>query len=136
MSGSRWRPLCRFLPCSSLRRDADRKVLRVGLEDPNDASKVVGVAHLVDQSICGSSGNRRAWADFHHIIDPFSLASPRHVLAVWTVAATTMLADAMSTCLFFVPPERLREFAFDYVIIHADRTVSRSPGFPGEVFKT
>jgi thiamine biosynthesis lipoprotein len=118
-----------------LQRHAQKKILRVGLEDPTDFEKVIGVARIVDQSICGSAGNRRAWADFHHIIDPHTLASPRHLLAVWTVAATTMLADAMSTCLFFAPPEMLREhFRFEYALVHADRTITKSPDFPAEMF--
>ena len=109
--------------------------LRVGLEDPRDAAKVIGVVDLADRSLCGSAGNRRTWAEFHHIIDPRSLSSPRDIAAVWTTAETTMLADAMSTCLFFAPAEALqRQFRFEYLIMYPDASVKRSPGFPGEIF--
>lgn len=109
--------------------------IRVGLEDPEDPARAVGVATLADRSICGSAGNRRAWGDFKHIINPKTLVSPRGVLAVWVVAATGMLADALATCLFFVPPLTLAGFyEFEYVLVRSDRSVEISAGFPGEVF--
>lgn len=116
-------------------RDASGAEMRVGLEDPEDASKVIGVAVLDDRSICGSSGNRRAWDRFHHIIDPRSLESPRHLAAVWTVADTTMLADALSTALFFAGPERLSRYHdFEYLLMMPDRGIRHSPGFPAELY--
>ncbi len=118
-----------------LHRDATGISVRVGLEHPSDASLAVGVADLGNASICCSSGNRRAWADYHHLIDPRTLASPRHIAATWTIAKTTMLADAMATCLFFVPAELLvARYAFEYLIMFADGTVARSDGFPAELF--
>ena len=109
--------------------------IRVGLEHPEDASRVIGVANIGNESICGSAGNRRAWRNFHHILDPFKLESPKHIAAVWVVAKTALLADALTTCLFFVEPEKMQtEFAFEYVILYADRSVKVSSNFRGEVF--
>ncbi len=109
--------------------------LRVGLEHPADATQVIGVAEIAGQSICGSAGNRRVWSTFHHIIDPHTLTSPKNILALWVVADTTMLADAMTTALFFVPPEvLLKYYSFEYVILYPDHTFKISKGFPGEVF--
>ena len=117
-----------------LYREPDGKPLRVGLEDPSDPGKVIGVAEIADRSICGSAGNRRKWDRFHHIMDPHTLSSPRHISAVWTVASTTIKADALATALFFVRPDALlRYYDFEYVIFFPDRTASVSPGFPGEL---
>lgn len=108
---------------------------RIGLEDPDDTTKAIGVATLKGASICGSAGNRRAWADYTHILDPFTLESPKHIRAVWVVADTTMLADALTTCLYFVPPATLaRDYHFSYLMLMDDRSVVRSPDFPGEIF--
>lgn len=111
-------------------------ILRVGLENPEDTTQVIGVANLItDLSICGSAGNRRSWGRFNHIINPHTLESPRHILAAWAIAKTTLLADALTSCLFFTPAEKLKtEFDFHYAIMYADHSVEQSSGFPGEFF--
>lgn len=109
--------------------------LRVGLENPADATQVIGVASIVSRSICGSAGNRRAWGAFTHILDPRLLTSPRHILALWVVADSTMIADGLTTALMFVNPEVLQsEFDFEYAILRPDFSLDRSTNFPGEFF--
>lgn len=109
--------------------------LRVGLEDPHDPTQAIGVAHVAGQSICGSSAARRAWGPYHHIIDPHTLASPKHVIATWVVADTTMLADALATCLYLVPARTLTDaYACEYLVLYADYSIERSAHFPAELF--
>ncbi len=109
--------------------------IRVGLEHPGDATSVIGVAMLSNESICGSAGNRRAWNGFHHIMDPHTLRSPEHIASAWVVAKTGLLADALTTCLFFTEPEKLQEaFAFEYFLLFADGTHKQSQGFTAELF--
>ncbi len=118
-------------------RSSAGEVLRVGLEDPSNVSQAIGVASIVNKSICGSAGNRRTWGAFTHILDPKLLTSPRHILAVWVIADTTMLADGLTTALMFVDPEVLRpEFDFEFAIVHEDFSLTRSAGFPGEFFQS
>jgi FAD:protein FMN transferase len=113
------------------------KALRIGLEDPRDTSRVIGVAEIKNQSICGSAGNRRKWGDFHHIINPKTLTSPSEILAVWVISRKGLLADALATCLFFIPPEKLLSYyEFEYVILNADSSVTKSKTFSGELFVT
>ncbi len=109
--------------------------IQIGLENPLDTSQAIGIATITNKSICGSAGNRRAWDRFHHIIDPRTLESPRHILATWAIADTTILADALATSLFFASPAELSaHYRFEYVIMYADGSAARSPGFPGELF--
>jgi thiamine biosynthesis lipoprotein len=109
--------------------------LEVGLENPHDTTEVVGVAELTNTSICGSAGNRRAWGAFHHIIHPKKLQSPKHLAATWVVADSTLLADALATCLYFVSPEKLREeFSFNYAILDSEGVVQASPRFSATFF--
>jgi thiamine biosynthesis lipoprotein len=109
--------------------------LQVGLEDPSDTTKVIGVVELHNKSLCGSAGNRRNWANMHHIINPETLESVKNILAVWVVADTTILADGLTTCLFFVPPQTLtRLYSFEYLIIKDDYSIEQSVHFPAEVF--
>lgn len=111
--------------------------LKVGLEHPEDKTMVIGVAEILNQSLCGSAGDRRKWGEFHHIINPDTLSSPKDILAVWTMAETTILADILTTGLFFVPPEILQEnFKFDYLIIYSDFSMKKSAGFNADIFTT
>src|SRR5690606_11370899 len=108
--------------------------LRVGLENPDNFEQVVGVASISNQSICGSAGNRRKWGEFHHVIDPVSLTSPTGISAVWVVADSALLADALATCLFFVEPATLLStFEFEYAIVNAAQKLAVSSGFPGTI---
>lgn len=107
----------------------------IALENPSNTDQTIGVATFQNQSICGSAGNRRLWGKYHHTIDPRSLESPKHILAVWVVATSTMLADALTTCLYFVDPSiLLKEFAFEYAIVAADSSLITSPNFPAKFF--
>lgn len=109
--------------------------LRIGLEDPGDSTQALGVAQISNRALCGSAPNRRAWGDYHHIIDPQTKQSVQNVRAVWTVADTALVADAVATGLFFASPETLREqFEFEYVVVHADGSLQYSSRFPATLF--
>lgn len=109
--------------------------LRIGLEHPDNPKKAIGVAELTNGSLCGSAGNRRKWQGFHHIINPHTLTSPNHIKAVWVIAESGLLADGLTTCLFFAKPETLQTyFDFKYVILNEDLTLTKSNDFPGEFF--
>jgi thiamine biosynthesis lipoprotein len=111
------------------------QVMRIALEDPQDFKKAVGIASILNQSLCGSAGSRRKWENFHHIIDPKKLTSVKDVLATWVVADSTILADALASAIFFVPPSTLvGKYKFEYFILYADRSADKSPNFPGQSF--
>jgi thiamine biosynthesis lipoprotein len=126
----------------SLSRRGNTKI-KVGLEHPDDFKKVIGVVEISNESLCGSAGNRRKWEgklegknySFHHILNPHTLSSPTHILSVWVVAESTILADAMTTALFFTPPDvLLKEFKFEYVILYSDYNIIKSSGLKLELF--
>jgi thiamine biosynthesis lipoprotein len=110
--------------------------VQIGLENPDNASQVIGIASITNGSICGSAGNRRAWGNYHHIIDPVTLESPRHIKAVWVVAETALLADALTICLYFSPASLFSEYAFEYLIVRENSTTEHSKNFPAELFTT
>ena len=118
-----------------LQHSAENKALEIGLENPNNTAQAIGIAKITDQSLCGSAGNRRAWDTYHHILDPFKQASPQHIKAVWVAAPTALLADALTTCLFFVSPAVLAEnHRFEYAIIYSDDSLTYSAHFPASFF--
>lgn len=112
-----------------------KKSISVGLENPLNLKQVLGKVEVLNKSICGSSGNRRNWGKYHHIINPKTLTSPQDVLAVWVIADSTFLADIISTYLFLSSDTiKLMEFSFDYAILHEDYSVSFSEGFKDSFF--
>lgn len=116
-------------------KNKDTEKMRVGLENPDDFSQVIGIAEIRNQSICASSGNRRKWGKYNHIINPKTLQSSKDVLASWVITDNTLLADALATCLHMVDKKILLEkYNFDYVIMYADNSVEKSENFAGELF--
>lgn len=116
-------------------RNSDNFPLDVGLENPLDTTQAIGVAKLVNQSLCASAGNRRKWEGFHHIINPDTLKSPDNVLATWVVADTGLIADGLATCLFFDAPGKFtKDFNFEYLIFYKDSSIQKSENFPAEIF--
>lgn len=105
--------------------------LNVGLENPQDHSEVVGTASIINQSICASSGSRRQWGEYHHIINPNTLESPVDIIATWTVADRAVVADGLATALYFVGAGELRrQFDFAWAVLRSDMSLEYSPDFP------
>lgn len=116
-------------------KSSTKESLKVGLEDPDDSTLVIGIAEILNESICASAGNRRKWGNFHHTIDPTTLKSPNLVKSVWVVASSALIADALTTCLTLVPnPEKFSDFKFECVLLYKDNKAYISKGFPGELF--
>ncbi len=111
-------------------------VLRVGLEDPRDPSKAIGIARVTGGAICSSATNRRQWgAGLHHVIDALTGLPTRSIVATWAIAPTALEADGLATALFFAEPARLeREFAFQWVRMDTAGRVEFSPHLNGELF--
>lgn len=107
-----------------------RQPITIGLENPFDTTQAIGTCELIRGSICASAGSRRAWENYTHILDPFSLSSPKEVAATWVKADSAAIADLVATALFFVPAARLRDsFVFDYAVLDADMSLQASGGF-------
>ena len=95
--------------------------MKIGLEDPRDPSKLIGVASIQNESICGSAVNRRAWGDWHHVINPKSSSPVSDIIATWVISDNAMQADGLATALFFVAPAKLQHLApFRYCIMYKD----------------
>lgn len=106
-----------------------------GLENPEREGEVIGTATLQRGSLCGSSGNRRRWDQYHHIINPHTGRSPQDIRAVWVTAESARLADGLATCLYFAPAAVLKKrYTFEYILVMHDGSAELSPDFPGQLF--
>ena len=116
-------------------RHSGRGMERIGLENPDDPSRILGVAEIANKSLCASASNRRAWGDgMHHIFDPTTRQPTNAVRATWVVADDTMTSDGIATALFFVDADRLSQWDFMYIRLLADGTVEHSENFTGELY--
>jgi thiamine biosynthesis lipoprotein len=94
---------------SALGRHVDGRPWRVGLADPRQPDKVGIALDVCDRSVCTSGGYGTKFEEtgrFHHLFDPLTGTSAHGYLAVSILAASTMIADALSTALYVAPPQR------------------------------
>ncbi len=107
----------------------------VGLENPHDESRVIGIMSIKNQSLCASSTNRRRWGKhLHHVIDGRTGMPTNDILSTWVISSSTAMADGLATALFFVGPEKLEDWDFQYVRLHTNGKIEHSEGFVGELF--
>lgn len=112
-----------------------KELIKVGLEDPRDTKKVIGELEIKNMALCGSGTNKRAWRDYHHVIDPHTSLPTKGIQAVWVLADTCVMSDAIASALFFVNPEKLLEkYKFEYLLMNELGKVKRSAGFNAELF--
>jgi thiamine biosynthesis lipoprotein len=104
------------------------------LEDPRDATKAIGTLAMTEGALCASATNRRRWGAYHHYLDPVRVASPETIVATWVYASTATLADSLSSALFFVPPEALSAFSFEYLVVNHEFRIKKSAGFNALMF--
>lgn len=105
-----------------------------GLEHPLDPTQAIGTLAISGGALCASATNRRRWGDRHHYIDPHTKDSPKDVLATWVWAQNAALADGLSSALFFVEPEALAVFSFEYLVVNSGMHAKSSTGFAIELF--
>lgn len=107
-------------------------VLKVGLEHPDDFSKVVGIVKLqTTYAICGSSNSRRIWnyenQTYTHIVNPIPVEEKKDYLnyhekptASWAVYTNCTYADAFATCIMLdkeVTKIKVKNFDVKYIIL-------------------
>jgi thiamine biosynthesis lipoprotein len=125
--------------CSEMRalgRRADGGPWRVGLANPFAPESLAMTLELSDGALCTSGGygtKFEASGRFHHLFDPETGLSVHHVIATSVFASSAMLADALSTALYVIPPNRssnlLKSFpGTNAIITRPDGTMRQIPG--------
>jgi thiamine biosynthesis lipoprotein len=104
----------------------DGRAWRIGLADPLVPDRIAVNLDLADCCIStsGAYGTKfEATGRHHHLFDPTTGTSAGYYLAVSVVAASAMVADALSTALYVTAPERSRPLlaAFPDVVVLATR---------------
>ena len=109
----------------------------VAIRDPRRAGEVVAVLPLEDVSVSTSGDYERYFDDgderVHHLIDPATGRSPRHVHSVTILAADGLTSEAMSKTVFVLGVQRglalvERQPGVDAVIVDAQGVLHASSG--------
>ncbi|MEK0083148.1 FAD:protein FMN transferase [Benzoatithermus flavus] len=83
---------------------------RAGLADPQRPGAVAREVPLTDAALATSAASGTPFEPtgrFHHLLDPMTGASAQHWLSVSVTAPRAVIADALSTTLSIVPPDRI-----------------------------
>ncbi|WP_101454874.1 FAD:protein FMN transferase [Bifidobacterium thermophilum] len=68
----------------------------IGMEDPDDTSKAIGIAHMSHGSFCASAPSRRHWGaayELHHLLNAIDGLPARGVAATWVAVNTSNEID-------------------------------------------
>jgi len=115
----------------------DNRPWKVAIEDPSKTKNYPDIIQMRDGAVA-TSGNYEIFYDrekmFHHIVDPSSGLSPDLKNSVSVRADTTMEADALSTSVFVMTPERGIEFMnalprVEGLVVAKDGTLLKSRGW-------
>lgn len=117
----------------------DGNLWRVGIQDPNDQNSMFAVVEVADQAVITSGGYQRYFEEngtrYHHIIDPRTgYPADSGLTSVTIISDDGTLADALSTSLFIMGPEKASQFwkehssKFDAVMMKTDGTVIVTAG--------
>lgn len=107
-------------------RHADGRPWRIGLADPRQPENFANTIDLCDRALCTSGGYGTKFEPtgrYHHLFDPATGASANHYIQVAVFAASAIVADALSTTLYVIPPEAGPKLLANFPNVHARLTL-------------
>jgi thiamine biosynthesis lipoprotein len=72
---------------------------RVAIEVPGKPDEALEVITLNSQALAVSDTQKRAWGEWHHVVDPRQAKPANNVSSAAVVASSAQVADALTTCL-------------------------------------
>ena len=122
---------------ASLGNKAAGRPWTVGIQHPREPDAYLGSAKLDSRCISTSGDYETAFSTdkaYNHIFEPRTGRSPMSFSSVTVVAANATDADALSTAIFVLGPEKgmdlAREFAADVLLVAKDGRQHATPNFP------
>lgn len=111
---------------------------KVGIKHPREAGNLLGVAQLQGRSLATSGDYETHFCpDYtrHHLLDPHTGLSANALSSVTIAAPSAMQADALSTAVFVLGPQKGRALIeslprTDALFVGKDGEVSQTRGFP------
>ncbi len=118
---------------------ANGKKWTIAIQDPHKQRKYPDIIHMNTGAVA-TSGNYEVYYDkqklFHHIVNAHTGLSPQQSVSVSIMAPTVQKADALSTTVFVLDPQKGINFInsqpdCECFIIERNGTVKRSSGWMG-----
>lgn len=115
---------------------------KIGIEDPRDASSVAGILSLSDETAVTSGDYQRNFVKngvlYHHILDPKTGKPANKTWSVTIITKDSGIADALSTTLFVLGPEKGLELTkklkgIDAFYVGSNKHISISNGLKNKV---
>jgi len=126
----------------ALGQRARGRAWRIAVQHPRRSADFIAILELRNIAIV-TSGDYQRFIDvegrrYHHILDPRTGAPSRGLVSATTVANSAAVADAWSTALFVLGPERglelVRQVAgLEGLVVTPEGGVSYTPGLRGKV---
>ncbi|MCD4650614.1 MAG: FAD:protein FMN transferase [Candidatus Cloacimonetes bacterium] len=90
----------------------------VGIRHPRDSNAIIDTLYLQQCAVVTSGDYERYFivdgVRYHHIINPKTGLPVENTISVTVIAPNAFLADALSTALFLMPPEKAIELSKSY----------------------
>ncbi len=106
-----------------IRYFGDIGTMRVGIRHPRDREDVIAVLNLKECAVVTSGDYERFFIQndvrYHHIINPMTGYPAQNTISVTVIAPNATLADALSTAMFLLKPEKAIELAKSYPDVNA-----------------
>ena len=117
----------------------DGSLWRIGIQDPNNLDDIFATVEIADQAVITSGPYQRYFEEngvrYHHIIDPRTgYPADSGLISVTIISSDGTLADALSTSLYIMGPDRAASFwkehqdQFDAIMMTNDGTVLVTSG--------
>lgn len=113
-------------------------------EDPRINKRVIGECELRDGFLCASSTSKRAWGNFHHLIDTAHSKPAQNMQAVYVQSDESgLVTDALSTAFFVMGFEKASSVfseikalypSLELMCMSAQGQIWRSEGFKGTLY--
>jgi len=98
----------------TLGRHSDGRRWSAGIHDPSGEAEYLETVYLEDLSLVTSGSYQRFYSyegqSYHHIIDPTTLFPAENFVSVSVICRDSGLADALSTALFLMEPNKALSF--------------------------
>ncbi len=113
---------------------------KIYFEDPRTNEKVIGETVLDNFFACSSSPSRRAWRQFHHLIDIKNQKPADRMKSVYVQSNHSgAFCDAMSTALFVMGFEEAQAFTkktddLEALLVSPQGQIWQSKGFKGKLY--
>ncbi len=106
-----------------IRYFGDTGKMRVGIRHPREMDGIIAVLNLEECAVVTSGDYERFFMQdsvrYHHIINPKTGFPAQNTISVTVIAPNATLADALSTAMFLLKPEKAIELAKSFPGVNA-----------------